>query len=859
MEFHLRTSESGLWLLVLVAGVLVMNVNAANVNNDGNVTYGPLPAGEGYSTPATFDEGSFPLPTTWDFIGNFLQTVSPGSPPYDIINELLGNTLDIGVGLITDNVLQYQRNLMGFAICFVIGLLFCLIFPIVALCFCCCRCCCRKCGGKMHQEQEDNSTCRVLVYSLFLVASLIFVFAGAVTALCISSYTGRQAESLPTTVDNNLQDLIVFVNNTLNEIDYLMTDQLGWTLDQVRDDLDDIGTLVGVPVREALRTNVQPAIDSVIALENNINFTLETLVVIDNRQAGMESNWEYLQTNLTDVLADIATACTSCGCCNNANASLRAVSVVADYRDLNYTGMGTTGSFPQIVVNASIVELSDIVSRDLSSQAREGAQTFEDIPETLTNTTRSDVNDIKNTIDTLETSLNDLINATTSQLDVLTDQVDPFRDTASNFLTTYSEDYDKYRAYVMYFFYGFILFIVALFGMGVLLGICACERSALPTERGSCSNCGGLFLMAGSGFVLIFGMPFMLITALTFVVGGPIDRLFCDPIVSGELFAQTIDLEDAIVPGYYLGKQLFKDSSVPLTINGILTECENDRGIYSAFHLENLFNASEFTDISSQIPSVDEQFANLTGDFSNVDILTSDTRQTLIDFRDSPADTINWTLFLNELDKDLIVDNVGNADSLTTLIDALQIDADAVGGSDETTLEGYIAILQALEDDYVTSLLADAVQIADEIDLLTNYTDTIDTHVNNTIADAEVAQEFIDDSVDDSVSDSVSSYSDRVLGYPEQFVTHATDSLENSVGGCQPVYNLWNQAINTICVGILRSFNGLWFTLGWCLFFFMPALIFGVKLAKYFRTMDTTGGYADQGEGFEMQGQQHYG
>lgn len=32
--------------------------------------------------------------------------------------------------------------------------------------------------------------------------------------------------------------------------------------------------------------------------------------------------------------------------------------------------------------------------------------------------------------------------------------------------------------------------------------------------------------------------------------------------------------------------------------------------------------------------------------------------------------------------------------------------------------------------------------------------------------------------------------------------------------------------------------NGFWFSIGYCLFFFIPAIIFCVKLAKHYRRMD---------------------
>lgn len=51
------------------------------------------------------------------------------------------------------------------------------------------------------------------------------------------------------------------------------------------------------------------------------------------------------------------------------------------------------------------------------------------------------------------------------------------------------------------------------------------------------------------------------------------------------------------------------------------------------------------------VGDVDSQFGNITGDFSGVNILTGETRNILIDFRDGEADQITWDPFLREVIK----------------------------------------------------------------------------------------------------------------------------------------------------------------------------------------------------------------
>ena len=38
---------------------------------------------------------------------------------------------------------------------------------------------------------------------------------------------------------------------------------------------------------------------------------------------------------------------------------------------------------------------------------------------------------------------------------------------------------------------------------------------------------------------MIFATFYMFVTMLTFIIGGPIDRLVCDPVVSKQLFTEV--------------------------------------------------------------------------------------------------------------------------------------------------------------------------------------------------------------------------------------------------------------------------------------------------------------------------------
>lgn len=71
-----------LCLTLILIGVPETQGATENTNNNGNISWADLPEGQEYSAQSEYDEGSFPLPSTWDAIDGFLKMISPAEPPY---------------------------------------------------------------------------------------------------------------------------------------------------------------------------------------------------------------------------------------------------------------------------------------------------------------------------------------------------------------------------------------------------------------------------------------------------------------------------------------------------------------------------------------------------------------------------------------------------------------------------------------------------------------------------------------------------------------------------------------------------------------------------------------------------------
>ncbi len=61
--------------------------------------------------------------------------------------------------------------------------------------------------------------------------------------------------------------------------------------------------------------------------------------------------------------------------------------------------------------------------------------------------------------------------------------------------------------------------------------------------------------------------------------------------------------------------------------------------------------------------------------------------------------------------------------------------------------------------------------------------------------------------------------------------------LRDRLVRCRPLYELWENFGTLVCKEFGLPLHGMWFGMGWCVFFFIPIIIINVRLAKYFRRM----------------------
>uniref|UniRef100_A0A9J8BVR0 Prominin 1a n=1 Tax=Cyprinus carpio carpio TaxID=630221 RepID=A0A9J8BVR0_CYPCA len=739
--------------------------------------FGYVPSGV-YDTVAYYEPGA--IGVLFNMMHAFLYVVQPNPFPEDLVIRVAKDKF----GAIQS---EYQKVIyyeIGFVVCTALGLLFTVLLPLVGLLFCFCRCC-DNCGGEMHQRQRKNTDCLRGLLTTLLLTTTFIITAGVLCAYAANQNLSSQLKSMRRLVKSNLKDLHTFANQTPAQIDYLIS-QYGTVEHHVLYDLDNVGLLLGGRIHEELGKDVQPALNAALSMTGtmrdtkdaleNVSLTLETL---QEGTVKLQANLSLVRGSLSNALNDpVCTDPRSSEICRNIRSTLPRLEIAANY-----------SSLPD--VTNQLDKVNEVLETDLGQIVEKGYTSFNDTPTLVTDQTRNIVEGVKVLLDDIGsnistftklfpvhsslTNFTKMISHTHSQIEDIYPQVDQM---------------DFYRWICCITLCCMVVLILTFNFLGLLCGILGFDRHATPTTRGCVSNTGGNLLMAGVGFSFLFSWVLMGVITALFLVGGNLEKLVCEPF-------QT--------------RQLFKFKQ--------LDNCKDNRGIYSALHLDKIFNISAFLNTSVYSKYVSRKFEGMKVDLRGIILLESEGKQNLISFTKTGINEIDFAAYLEEVNKGVTRIN---------LVDfASQLDAQAdqlFKGTLQTSLKGHANTIRQIHIQQVIPLEQSMMHFRTFIDLL---------------AAVDAAQFLISHNATFVVNQETEKYKQTIIGYFKQYIDWIRTSLALEVATCKPLSNIVDTAEILGCSFLLDSMNTFWFGLGCSTLFLLPSIILSVKLAKFYRRMDT--------------------
>lgn len=76
-----------------------------------------------------------------------------------------------------------------------------------------------------------------------------------------------------------------------------------------------------------------------------------------------------------------------------------------------------------------------------------------------------------------------------------------------------------------------------------------------------------------------------------------------------------------------------------------------------------------------------------------------------------------------------------------------------------------------------------------------------------------------------------------LVRFANNYTSYALDTVMNEVGRCQPIFNSYSNVYVQVCESTLVGLNAFWWSLGWCVLFFIPTIVVSVILARYHSRM----------------------
>ncbi|XP_043113385.1 prominin-1-A isoform X2 [Puntigrus tetrazona] len=799
--------------------------------------FGFVPSGV-YDTVAYYEPGAIGI--LFNMMHAFLYVVQPNPFPEDLVIRVAKDKFGAIQSeyqkpeniVLTLQVIYYE---LGFVVCAALGLLFTVLLPLVGLLFCLCRCC-DNCGGEMHQRQRKNADCLRGLLTTLLLTTTFIITAGVLCAYAANQNLSSQLKSMRRLVKSNLKDLHTFANQTPAQIDYLIS-KYDTVKHYVLHDLENVGAILGGRIHEELGKDVQPALNAALSMTGtmrdtkdaleNVSLTLETL---QEGTIKLQGNLSLVRGSLSNALNDpVCTDVRSSEICRNIRSTLPKLEIAANYSSLSD-------------VTNQLDKVNEVLKTNLGQIVEKGFASFNDTPNLVTDQTRNVVEGVKVLLDDIGSN----ITAFTKLF--------PVHSTLTNFTKmishTHSQIEDIYPQVDQMDFYRWIccitlccmvVLILAFNFLGLLCGILGFDRHATPTTRGCVSNTGGNLLMAGVGFSFLFSWVLMGVITALFLAGGNLEKLVCEPFQTRQLF-KVIDTPNLVnsawrnfIPGY-----LYNDPEMDLTAYSLYSNCKDNRGIYSALHLDKIFNISAFFNTSVYSKDVSRKFEGMKVDLRGIILLESEGKQNLISFTETGINEIDFAAYLEEVNKGVTrIDLADFASQLDAQADQLS------KGTLQTSLKGHANTIRQIHVQQVIPLEQSMSTLNQSIRLLERTSSDLPVRVRDVLAAVDAAQYLISQNATLVINQETEKYKQTIISYFKQYIDWIRTSLALEVATCKPLSNIVDTAEILGCSFLLDSMNTFWFGLGCSTLFLLPSIILSVKLAKFYLRMDTEDVYDD--------------
>ncbi|GFO14640.1 prominin-1 [Plakobranchus ocellatus] len=843
----LQTYAQGLIFLVLGSSVIqVRTTNEAkphidflvpqNLSNDlgkvdadSDIAFLPLKPPESNYKAGSEEPSLGAAAAFYDFSIGFVESSMSGGFPYELaVAASDGKTQDF----------DWQgntRDYVNYGVALAVGIIFILVIPIAGCCFCCCRCCGRCGGRRVIKKAEDagyGNPCGRRTALFLLLVPLVFAIAGTALMFQANESVSTSIQDFKDPGLNKLDDVSTFLKNFVKQAEPAILGKYNLTVDVLERDLENIGYLLGQPVK------------SMVLTESGLAKIYDQIIAIDKDGQNLLSHLKRQKDYKKDFVTESDTVKKEFDTSSFKTNLKNAISSISSF-DVGKKYLAEMDAVdPEQLPDLDVAEatLQTILQSDVQSMVEKSRKALDDVPEKIQNETETTRKDILSELSDYSRDIQDVIKNIQQLRDDVLDNInfDEFKNESQDGLDTVIT-YDKHRWYA-----GLALAILSLLVelfllLSIVMGVFGGDAYDLPEDRGSLSNCAGSLLLAGCVLTFIISWFLMFLTMLLFVISAPLNTVVCGPVKDLTIVDKLLNDYEIVDGkdgnGTWLGNQIFADQGVDLRLAQLLSDCGEGKTLYTALQLNqtNLVDLNELTNFQKSF-DIDGELKKLNVDFSGTSLDNSE----LNDFLSKMSgieNTLNYNALKMVLEK--------NQASLTTkFLEDLQPYIDGLTNNKE---KSDIELLQkeALEFDKKNEQLRIHVnninENLDEMKAITTPTnsDSLADRCNKlTISLNDMNSTRISQIIRDAFTKGITDYTKRITKIFNQFVEALTKTITKEMGVCEPLYNIYDDLfVNGACTYALGSVIAFMCAMGMTSVFLLLTTCFSCNASKHLYRM----------------------
>ncbi|XP_070502019.1 prominin-like protein isoform X3 [Chironomus tepperi] len=721
-----------------------------------------------------------------------------------------------------------------------------LLMPLIGLCFCCCRCA-GACGGRSQPFDKKHDTCRRFFLGFILLCVVSSMIFGVIVAFVTNITLQHGVENATISARYAVDDTRTYLKSTSYQVNHLLVTNYGELKEHLFHTLDKTSETVVAKLDKASNA---VSLDTLHDIVESLPQIQSDLLEMNRVSKDMQQKASQLNDGLRGVKRELLNALQQCRTneCKQVQQDYEIGRL--DENNIHYD-KELDRYYPRLPDQTEIINnVQSLLDGPLQQTVDSSEKKIKDIRNEIENIIKSNVPEVKMSINKVGQAMQEISNRVTREIDGVSDLVG--NNTYKYFITAddYIAQYSIYRYYGGLIVSSVLLIILVFATFGLLCGICG-KRPDGYGDDCCTKGAGSRFLMCSVALIFLTISVLLVICLALFLSGLVMRRGVCDPLRDPEndqivtsYLDKFIDVNKFVFPkGRKVPLQANEGTdadSEPLRISHIIGECHRNNSIFKVFGVEKHINISQIEEFPKKY-GIDvklNELADNVGISSQVKILSDEARREIRQLSKSQLNNFQAYKYVDNLTQ-----NITHFD-LISLADRLKVASTRLSTSSEikTKIDVQELHLRTYQKNLVDPLLNGTnrlLSLAKSLDEKLHFKQTtFEKAIMKLIQEIDEAERFLNEQGTSYVQQISHELLDNFSRNVKAYLSLVINTTTNDVGRCEPISNVYNSTIVTVCNRVVDPFNGFWAGVIFCVLLFFPTIVLSAKLSTLYQKID---------------------